>query len=254
MLLGAPWLSKALAEYVGRAAAQGARVVAVDPWGQWADPSHVVSEFHRVDGRAWVEAASRDATVGDPEWLARWEEAERRAQAAIDEALGGELSEPLVARMLARHAAGSTIMASASMPMRDLEWFAPALPAPPTVYFNHGANGIDGVVSTALGLAASGRPTFALLGDLAFLHDVSGLVNLADVPCTLRRPRQRGRGHLLVSSPGRHRDPRTIRAALRHTTDVGRRRRGAWLRAHRARGHHHGGIRRGRSRSPRRPC
>jgi 2-succinyl-5-enolpyruvyl-6-hydroxy-3-cyclohexene-1-carboxylate synthase len=70
------------------------------------------------------------------------------------------------------------------MPMRDLEWFAPTLPVPPQVRFNRGANGIDGVVSTALGIAASGRRTFALMGDLAFLHDVSGLVNLENLPCT----------------------------------------------------------------------
>jgi 2-succinyl-5-enolpyruvyl-6-hydroxy-3-cyclohexene-1-carboxylate synthase len=108
------------------------------------------------------------------------------AQAVIEGELAGELSEPSVARALARHAAavGGAIMVSASMPMRDLEWFSPALPVAPTVMANRGANGIDGVVSTALGIAASGRRTFALLGDLAFLHDVSGLVNLPDAPCT----------------------------------------------------------------------
>jgi 2-succinyl-5-enolpyruvyl-6-hydroxy-3-cyclohexene-1-carboxylate synthase len=78
----------------------------------------------------------------------------------------------------------ATILASAPWRLRDLEWFSPALPVAPVVMANRGANGIDGVVSTALGIAASGRRTFAHLGDLAFLHDVSGLVNLPDVPCT----------------------------------------------------------------------
>jgi 2-succinyl-5-enolpyruvyl-6-hydroxy-3-cyclohexene-1-carboxylate synthase len=73
------------------------------------------------------------------------------------------------------------------MPIRDLEWYAAAEVTPPRVLANRGANGIDGVVSTALGVAAgsgSGTRTMALLGDLAFLHDVSGLVNLAELPCT----------------------------------------------------------------------
>jgi 2-succinyl-5-enolpyruvyl-6-hydroxy-3-cyclohexene-1-carboxylate synthase len=74
------------------------------------------------------------------------------------------------------------------MPIRDLEWYAEPGPTPPRVLANRGVNGIDGVVSTALGIAASGSAegtnTVALMGDLTFLHDVSGLVNLPELPCT----------------------------------------------------------------------
>jgi 2-succinyl-5-enolpyruvyl-6-hydroxy-3-cyclohexene-1-carboxylate synthase len=85
------------------------------------------------------------------------------------------------------------------MPIRDLEWFAPATAAPPRVLANRGANGIDGLVSTSLGVAsaastAGGTPTVALLGDLAFLHDVSGLVNLPECPCTFVVPDNNGGG------------------------------------------------------------
>jgi 2-succinyl-5-enolpyruvyl-6-hydroxy-3-cyclohexene-1-carboxylate synthase len=186
VLLGAPWLSKAVSEYVSSVAAGGGRVVGVDPWWQWTDPMAVVSEFHHVGGDAWIDAALESAVPTDPTWLSTWQSYESAAQTVIERELSGELSEPSVARALGRYAAavGGTILASSSMPMRDLEWFSPALPVAPAVLANRGANGIDGVVSTALGIAASGRRTFALLGDLAFLHDVSGLVNLPDVPCT----------------------------------------------------------------------
>jgi 2-succinyl-5-enolpyruvyl-6-hydroxy-3-cyclohexene-1-carboxylate synthase len=182
LLLGSPWLSKALGEYVSGAAEQGARVVVLDPWHQWTDPTRVATEFHHCDVDEWLANATESAEPADPAWLASWRAKEDAAQAAIDETLAHELSEPQVARQLYAHAAmsGATIVVSASMPIRDLEWYAAPQPAPPRVLANRGTNGIDGVVSTALGVAA-GTPepgsTIALLGDLAFLHDVSGLVN-----------------------------------------------------------------------------
>ncbi len=187
--LGAPWLSKALGVYVTEAAAAGARVVVVDPWRQRPDPLRVATEFVHEDADAWLTAMAEGAgPATDPAWISGWRAMEARAQEAIDHVLSTDLNEPQVARALYRYAAAAeaSIFVSASMPIRDLEWYGGALRSPPVVRANRGANGIDGIVSTALGVASSegSRRTLALLGDLAFLHDVSGLVNVPEVPCT----------------------------------------------------------------------
>jgi 2-succinyl-5-enolpyruvyl-6-hydroxy-3-cyclohexene-1-carboxylate synthase len=183
----------------------------------------VVSEFHHVSRghlhRRRTGAISPPST-SDPEWLPIVAVHDVAAQVAIERgALGLELSEPSwpgsCSAMPLGKVEGAAIMVSASMPMRDLEWFAPALPPPRRVGQQRGQwdrrGGLD-----RLGIAASGRRTFALLGDLAFLHDVSGLVNLPDVPCTLscwttgeggssrscrRRPRSIRQFELLFGTP-----------------------------------------------------
>jgi 2-succinyl-5-enolpyruvyl-6-hydroxy-3-cyclohexene-1-carboxylate synthase len=98
--------------------------------------------------------------------------------------LDGEkrLSEPGTARRLvASLEGGSTVLSSSSMPVRDLEWFACPRAGAPRLLANRGVNGIDGVGSTLRGIAAwaaaaGAPPPVGLLGDLAFLHDLSALV------------------------------------------------------------------------------
>jgi 2-succinyl-5-enolpyruvyl-6-hydroxy-3-cyclohexene-1-carboxylate synthase len=87
-----------------------------------------------------------------------------------------ELTEPGVARTLADTIDDDAdLVVASSMPVRDLEWFGgPRARA----YANRGANGIDGVLGTALGRALGGRTTLVLLGDLAFVHDSNALTAL----------------------------------------------------------------------------
>ncbi len=68
-------------------------------------------------------------------------------------------------------------MVSSSMPVRDVEWFGPPR-SDVSVFSNRGANGIDGVVATAVGVAITGVPTVCLIGDVALLHDASSLSGL----------------------------------------------------------------------------
>jgi 2-succinyl-5-enolpyruvyl-6-hydroxy-3-cyclohexene-1-carboxylate synthase len=179
--VGRPATSKVLAQWV---AATGVPILQVGGPGV-IDPEHAVTA--RLDAAALPALGTALAGVGSAEWAARWADAEGRAQAAIDRELGPEapLTEPLVARLVATHRpAGGEVVVAASMPMRDLEWFGgPAAVA----HANRGANGIDGVLSTALGVAlGTGGPTVAVVGDIAFVHDAGALTALAGRRADLR--------------------------------------------------------------------
>ena len=175
---GALPASKVIGEWV---ASSSFPHVHVDPTAAVNDPSRSVT--HRVRQSASNYANSVSAlTEGadDSSWLDRW----RRADDAVEEALAVSLgaatsiTEPGVARnVVAAVPSGGTLVVSSSMPVRDVEWFS-ARREGLTVLSNRGANGIDGVVSTAAGVALSGVPTALLIGDVAFLHDTNGLLGL----------------------------------------------------------------------------
>lgn len=191
--------SKVLSQWLADLPARIPQIL-LDPTGWWGDPDRRVSDVSRCPPGAFAAAVLADldtrgvagGVAAESAWAAAWARAEAAAQSAIDEALNpgpgtsGVLDEPAVARATYRALPeGSVLVASSSMPVRDLEWFAvPRVGV--GALANRGANGIDGVVSTALGVALSGRPTVALIGDLAFAYDAGALLGAAerDIDCT----------------------------------------------------------------------
>jgi 2-succinyl-5-enolpyruvyl-6-hydroxy-3-cyclohexene-1-carboxylate synthase len=114
----------------------------------------------------------------DEGWLTRWQDADRAARAAVPQVLA---DEPLNGLSVARTVAAAVpstglLVAGSSSSIRDLDLADPWDEAP-LVLSNRGASGIDGTVSTAIGAAlAHGGSAYALMGDLTFLHDNTGLV------------------------------------------------------------------------------
>ena len=158
----------------------------VDPASTWTDASFSVS-LHLTIGPDAVTDTARTLLSPESGWAQRWADADARAAAAIDGLLDAEpLLEAGVARQLGRSLpAGHALYVSNSMPVRDVDSYLRARAEPLAVHANRGASGIDGVISAATGVAASGTPTTVLVGDLAFRHDLGGLVGAFDtVPAT----------------------------------------------------------------------
>ncbi len=158
-------------------AAQAYTVLFTD--GPLIDPAHAASIAIPESACAPLATALRARDV-EPGGLAQSFAA---AQAQVGSALEGAfakdaaLTEPRVARELgAALPPGSQLFVSSSMPIRDLDAFGGSLPGV-RVLASRGVNGIDGIISTALGAAlATERPTAVFLGDVAFLHDLGGLI------------------------------------------------------------------------------
>lgn len=166
--LGKPGLSRPLLSLLRRAEEH---IVLAPDLAHWPDP---VRSATQVAPEVEIPVVS-----GDDGWLRSWREADRAAAAAVDAVLDAfpEVSEPRLARdLVASVPGGSLLFTAASMPIRDLDQVMRPRRGI-RIMANRGASGIDGLVSTAMGaaLAHSGR-SFALLGDLAFLHDQNGLV------------------------------------------------------------------------------
>jgi len=155
------------------------RLVVVDPDDLVADPLVRAERRFVVHAGQLVSGAVDRISEGSRRaWLEAWHEADERARDAVDATIDG-WDEPYEGRIARDVAAslpdGSSLVVGSSMPVRDLDAYM--LPREGLrVLANRGASGIDGFVSTALGVAAVGAQTTALCGDLTLLHDVGSLI------------------------------------------------------------------------------
>lgn len=175
--------------------------VALDPEGAWQDPASVLTDSlalepataltglaalispttatSTTDTRTSPTETKSSLAPADSDWLAGWRAADERAAETILGVLGAaDLNEPAIAvelGVLLPQAA--TLFVASSMPVREIETFWPVREDPPRVLCNRGANGIDGIVSSAFGAAADGDgPVVLLVGDVALAHDIGGLL------------------------------------------------------------------------------
>lgn len=173
VVFGSPTLSRPVQRLLAR---DGIEVVARRTRGRWADRPHPVSREH--DGALAVDG------VDDPAWLEEWRAADRAVSIGLDALVAAEpelTPYDVAAAVNAALPAGGLLHVGASNPIRDLDLMAKPYPVGQRrlVIANRGLAGIDGTLSTAIG-AALGRPrssrALVLVGDVTFLHDLTGLV------------------------------------------------------------------------------
>jgi len=204
---GASPTSKTLRRYL---AATDARQVLVDPASGWREAEFTATDlvaaapdqlatalasavetpgseayrerFERIESRYWETVDAACAATAGSDSPADADGAPDRDDAAAGEAgeQPGELFEGAVLRAVTRRSpAGTTLFVSNSMPVRDLDRFGEPRSAPLCVLGNRGVSGIDGVTSTALGAGSAAEgPLVLVIGDVAYYHDMNGLLAL----------------------------------------------------------------------------
>ena len=162
----------------------------VDPAIANLDPTHGRARHLRCDVTQLAVPDSMQPNADAMAYAHRWCEAETLTRQHLNQALAAAPNgnESSVAWCLSQHLPPQTpLIIANSTPVRDVEWFWPPGDREIVPYVNRGANGIDGTLSTAVGVAHRHRPSVLLTGDLALLHDSNGF---------LLRPHLRG--HLTI--------------------------------------------------------
>jgi 2-succinyl-5-enolpyruvyl-6-hydroxy-3-cyclohexene-1-carboxylate synthase len=171
VVVGRPTLSRGVRGLMDKAPVYG-----IGDHPQWTDPQYVA-----IHVRGWLDTTDLSHVQGhDPDWLDDWRAADARASVAVDKLLeedewptGLRVARDLVATL----PPDALLFLGSSNAVRDVDLVAEPR-SDLAVHATRGVAGIDGNVSAAIGVALGnpGRPSYALLGDLTFLHDSNGLL------------------------------------------------------------------------------
>jgi 2-succinyl-5-enolpyruvyl-6-hydroxy-3-cyclohexene-1-carboxylate synthase len=139
------------------------------------DPRMATVDSDRMASQKFLQLPKVEVQLADADYAEKWQKYSQRAAKMVGDI--SQWSEALIAREIGSSIpAGTSLFVSSSRPIRDLEGFAIARDSVET-FANRGLAGIDGNISTALGIASQRTSTVAVLGDLGFLHDLTGLIH-----------------------------------------------------------------------------
>ena len=150
----------------------------IDPGDRNLDPMHLRTTHLRTSVEQ-IAASLSDQVASSNAYLRGWCAAEQQVRSSLNSAFEklDHFFEGKVAWLLSEYLPENTpLFIANSTPVRDVEWFWQPGDRKILPYFNRGANGIDGTLSTALGVAHRQQSSVLLTGDLALLHDTNGFL------------------------------------------------------------------------------
>ncbi len=156
--------------------------ILVDPVATWRDPNHARGvRIVEVDPKGFCQDLLGDSEgapgqAGSDAWMMQWTRLNEAAVNTLAEVREDLWDGSVAAELADLLPSGSLLYVGNSMPIRDLDTFWRMSPGVVRILANRGANGIDGVVSSALGASTTHRPLVLMLGDLSFYHDLGGLL------------------------------------------------------------------------------
>jgi 2-succinyl-5-enolpyruvyl-6-hydroxy-3-cyclohexene-1-carboxylate synthase len=156
----------------------GVRHIVIDGGGRWKDHGGTSTDYVHADAADTLAALAERAGPGaSDDWQALWRSAESAVLEVVQSTRGEPHEGDVLATVSAAMPKGANLFVSSSMPVRDLDAFGVPRNEIVRVFANRGASGIDGIVSTAFGVAAAtSGPTVCVIGDVAFFHDQNGLL------------------------------------------------------------------------------